>query len=168
MRRRRQRTGAAQKRAHGPDARRDAASSAAVLCRSLSATAGGAVLWKKWLDRIIRSPKNTFSQVGGVIRFVLSRNDAVGPGGTANLAVLGGNLPPSRAHGDCTPLGSPSLCSAVRLVARQNGPVARSTQTPIESFRLSPWEYDSEQKAGQIGVTEVLSFGTVLLLANAS
>ena len=103
MRRRRQRTGAAQKRAHGPDARRDAASSAAVLCRSLSATAGGAVLWKKWLDRIIRSPKNTFSQIGGVIWFV-----------------------------------------------------------------LSPWEYDSEQKAGQIGVTEVLSFGTVLLLANAS
>jgi hypothetical protein len=65
----------------------------------------------------------------------LSRNDAVDPGGTANLAVLGGNLPPSRAHGDRTPFGSHSLRSAVGLVARQNGPVARSTQTPIESFR---------------------------------
>ena len=67
----------------------------------------------------------------------LNWNNAVGPGGTANLAVMGGNLPPSRAHGDRPPLGSHSLRSTVGLVARQNGPVARSTQTLIESFRLS-------------------------------
>src|SRR5688572_5489516 len=59
---------------------------------------------------------------------VLSRNDAVGLGGTANLAVLGGNLPPSRTHGHRSPFSEIVVRTTVGLVARQNGPVARSTR----------------------------------------
>ncbi len=40
----------------------------------------------------------------------LSRIHAVGLGGTANLAVLGGNLPPSRTHGHVHRLVE-SLCA---------------------------------------------------------
>jgi hypothetical protein len=50
-------------------------------------------------------------------------------GGTANLAVRGGNLPPRRAHGTDSESNGLFVRSAVGLVARPNGPVARSTQT---------------------------------------
>jgi hypothetical protein len=59
-------------------------------------------------------------------RFTLKT--AVGPGGTVSLAVLGGNLPPSRTHGHRLPIGEVVVRAAVGRVARQNGPVARSTQ----------------------------------------
>ena len=58
----------------------------------------------------------------------LNRNDSVGPGGTVNLAVLGGNLPPSRAHNGRPPFSARVGRTAVGRVARQNGPVARSTR----------------------------------------
>ena len=61
----------------------------------------------------------------------------LGFGGTANLAVLGGNVPPSQTHEDRSPLSEDVVRLAVGLVARQNGPVARSTRTSTESFRLS-------------------------------
>jgi hypothetical protein len=60
-------------------------------------------------------------------RFAFKSGSSRRLGGTANLAVLGGNLPPSRAHKDCSPFSKYHARSAVGLVARQNGPVARST-----------------------------------------
>ena len=62
------------------------------------------------------------------MRQELNRTHAVGPGGTANLAVLGGNLPPSRTHDARSPFGARVVRTAVGRVARQNGPVARSTR----------------------------------------
>jgi hypothetical protein len=53
-------------------------------------------------------------------------NDTLGQGGTANLAVRGGNLPP-RALAFLTLLFVPTPSKTVGLVARQNGQVARST-----------------------------------------
>src|SRR5881409_853915 len=50
-----------------------------------------------------------------------------GTGGTANLAVLGGNLPPSCGHRRCSPFSPCSRRAVVGLVARQNGQVARPT-----------------------------------------
>jgi hypothetical protein len=66
----------------------------------------------------------------------LSRNDAVGLGGTANLAVLGGNLPPSLGAQNDSPVSVPRRLQTGGLVARQNGPVAHSTQTSTAWFRL--------------------------------
>jgi len=61
-------------------------------------------------------------------------------GGTANLAVRGGNLPP-RDGWAANPLsGVADAPGAVGLVARQNGQVARSTRFSTALFRLkSPW-----------------------------
>ena len=70
----------------------------------------------------------------GVWATGLQRNDAVGPGGTANLAVLGGNLPPGRTQNDRSPFSARIVRSAVGRVARQNGPVARSTRNSTASF----------------------------------
>ncbi len=66
-----------------------------------------------------------------------SRNDAVGPGGTADPAVLGGNLPPSRTHDGRSPFSACVVRTTVGRVARQNRPVARSTRSSTASFRLS-------------------------------
>ncbi len=95
----------------------------------------------------------------------LSRNDAVGPGGTTHLAVLGGNLPPSRAHGDRTPLSLHSLRSAIGLAARQNGPVARSTQTPIESFRLSWCDFSPGETPASTRETRMLPSYSRMIMA---
>jgi hypothetical protein len=70
-------------------------------------------------------------------RMTVIRNDAVGLGGTANLAVLGGNRPPSRTHGGRPPFRAGVGRTAVGRVARQIGPVASSTHTPTERFQ---WE----------------------------
>jgi hypothetical protein len=67
---------------------------------------------------------------------ILGRNAAGGLGGTAKVAVLGGNLPPSRAHEEPSPIHERSARSAVGLVVRQNGPVARSARTPRKWLRL--------------------------------
>jgi len=64
-------------------------------------------------------------------------NYAVGLGGTANLAVLGGNLPSSRTHNAHSPFRARVLRTAVGRVARQNWPVARSTRNSTEWFRFS-------------------------------
>jgi hypothetical protein len=66
----------------------------------------------------------------------LSRNDAVGLGGTANLAVPGGNLPPGRTHEPRSRFRGVFVRTAVGRVARQNGPVARSTRNPTATPRL--------------------------------
>ena len=54
--------------------------------------------------------------------------DAVGLGGTGDPPVLGGNLPPSRTHDGRSPFSARVVRAAVGRVARQNGPVARSTR----------------------------------------
>ena len=54
-------------------------------------------------------------------------------GGTANLAVLGGNLPPSRTHDGRPTVSAHAVRTAVGRVARQNGPVARSIPGPAAS-----------------------------------
>jgi hypothetical protein len=53
-------------------------------------------------------------------------------GGTANLAVLGGNLPPSSAQIDGSLFSDTSGRNACGLVAQRNGQVARSTLNPTE------------------------------------
>jgi hypothetical protein len=63
-------------------------------------------------------------------------NDAIGLRETANLAVRGGNLPPIQTHGNVAALGESVVRSAVGLVARQNGPVARSSLNLAALFRL--------------------------------
>jgi hypothetical protein len=45
------------------------------------------------------------------------------PGGTASLAVLGSDLPPSRAHEHHRSLDERVVSAAVRQVAGQNGAV---------------------------------------------
>ena len=84
---------------------------------------------------------------------VLSRDDAVGRhlaitptlsptgtmqfdlGGTANMAVLGGNLPPKQFIFICSLFGAPLRAAFGGLVARQNAPVARSTLNSTAWFR---------------------------------
>ncbi|MBI3417150.1 MAG: DUF885 family protein [Verrucomicrobia bacterium] len=61
---------------------------------------------------------------------------AIGHGGTANLAVLSGNLPPRRVHQNNRPSDKCIARPTVGLVARQHGPVARSTQTHSTLFCL--------------------------------
>jgi hypothetical protein len=68
----------------------------------------------------------------------LSRNHAVGLGGTANLAVAGGNLPPAFIPAGKAPFGALKKTSAGGLVAHQNGLEARSTQTSTASVRRAP------------------------------
>ncbi len=68
--------------------------------------------------------------------FRLSRNHAVGLGGTGDPPVLGGNLPPSRTHGSRSSISTRVVRTAVGRVARQNGPVARSTRNSTASSRL--------------------------------
>jgi hypothetical protein len=53
------------------------------------------------------------------------------------LAVRGGNLPPRRAHPNRTPFGGGVVRSVAGLVARPNGPVARSTLISTESGRIN-------------------------------
>jgi hypothetical protein len=53
----------------------------------------------------------------------------LGRGGTANLAVLGGNLPPSWGPHRAKQLITIGRTKRGRRVARHNGPVARSTRT---------------------------------------
>jgi putative membrane-bound dehydrogenase-like protein len=53
------------------------------------------------------------------------------PGGTAKLAVLGGNLPPSGTHQPRRKSHAGVVRSTAGRVARQDGPVARSTRTII-------------------------------------
>ncbi len=65
-----------------------------------------------------------------------SRKEAVAMGGTANLAVLGGNLPPSLAGSLDSPFSEGFACKACGLVARRNGQVARSTLNRIAWIRL--------------------------------
>jgi hypothetical protein len=61
------------------------------------------------------------------------------PGGTANLAVLGGNLPPSGTHRPRPKSHAGIVRSTAGRVARQNGPVARSTRnTHHAPGRLRP------------------------------
>jgi hypothetical protein len=67
--------------------------------------------------------------IDGFVVQPFARTIRKGPGGTANLAVLGGNLPPSRTHRQRSAFGEIVVRAAVGLVARQNGPVARSTGT---------------------------------------
>jgi hypothetical protein len=50
------------------------------------------------------------------------------PGGTANLAVPGGNVPPGRACELRSQLSAGSVRAADGRVVRQNGPMARSTR----------------------------------------
>ena len=57
-------------------------------------------------------------------------------GGTANLAVLGGNVPPSRARQLNSLIRESRMSKAWRLVAHRNGPVARSTLNPTAHLRL--------------------------------
>lgn len=65
-----------------------------------------------------------------------SQKDSIDPGGTANLAVLGGNLPPSQAPEQLASFKRQLRRSTVGLVARQTGPVARSTPPLAASLRL--------------------------------
>jgi hypothetical protein len=60
------------------------------------------------------------------------------PGGTVNLAVLGGNLPPSFGIADARSNRQVNLERSTNggRGTRSNGPVARSTRTSIESFQL--------------------------------
>ena len=57
-------------------------------------------------------------------------------GGTGHRPVLGGNLLPSRTHDDRSPFSARVVRAAVGRVARQNGPVARSTRNLTAPFRL--------------------------------
>jgi hypothetical protein len=67
---------------------------------------------------------------------LLSRNDAIGLGGTASLAVRRRSLPPRRPHDDQPPFSGPFVRSVVGLAARPNGLVARSTQMATAWIRL--------------------------------
>ena len=53
------------------------------------------------------------------------------PGGPANLAVLGGNLPPSFGTSQVEPNVRRRHSQSAGLVARRNGPVARSPRTQL-------------------------------------
>ena len=57
-------------------------------------------------------------------------------GGTGHGPVLGGNLPPSLEHSSRARNRASRPCSAGGLVARQNGPVARSTRSRHASWLL--------------------------------
>ena len=59
-----------------------------------------------------------------------------GLGGTGHWPVLGGNLPPSRTPDGRPPFSARVVRAVVGRVARQNGPVARSTRNPTEWFRF--------------------------------
>jgi len=63
-------------------------------------------------------------------RFALNPSHALGPGGTANLAVPGGNLPPGWSMPGVCPMPPTFTQAGAGRVARQNGPVARSTLNP--------------------------------------
>jgi hypothetical protein len=67
--------------------------------------------------------------------FAARRTPPLSLGGTANLAVLGGNLPPSGAHPRFKPFGASCAHLAVGLVARQNEQVARSHPDHVNRFR---------------------------------
>src|SRR5262245_25418316 len=60
---------------------------------------------------------------------IFCQSDLIGPGGTANLAVLGGNLPPSAGQPKCSLSNQVFALSSVGLAARQDGQAARSPQT---------------------------------------
>ena len=66
----------------------------------------------------------------------LVRSRSVEMGGTPNLAVRDGNLPPRNSDCYSARFNAQSPPRAVALVARQNGQVGRSTQLPTASFRL--------------------------------
>jgi len=53
-------------------------------------------------------------------------------GGTANLAVRGGNLPPHRSCDGRSQLDAWFSAPAVGLAARQNGQVSRSTHFQLK------------------------------------
>ena len=53
------------------------------------------------------------------------------PGGTANLAVLGGNLPPRSEERAITPNGSPLPRDMAGLVAHPHRPVACATLNTV-------------------------------------
>jgi hypothetical protein len=59
-------------------------------------------------------------------------------GGTANVAILGGNLPPSPYAWQPYPFSGSFGRSTGGRVARPNGPVASPTPHSIESFRRRP------------------------------
>ncbi len=84
-----------------------------------------------------RTPPRLGPRKKRILRQALSRNDAIGLGGTGDPPVLGGNLPPSRTHDGRSPFNARVVRTAVGRVARQNGPVARSTRNSIAWFRLS-------------------------------
>src|SRR5213594_4636369 len=73
------------------------------------------------------SPFSDSSQRGRSEFPLLGRNDSDGLGGTANLAVLGGNLPPSLEHHRRSPFGAAIRSESGGLVARRHGQVARAT-----------------------------------------
>ena len=65
---------------------------------------------------------------------MLNRKYPVHLGGTANLAVPSANLPPSLGLPVRSLVHETAAPHAAGLVARQNGPVARSTQPSTESL----------------------------------
>ena len=69
------------------------------------------------------------------------------PGGTANLAVLGGNLPPSSGGAAMSPKDETNHPALAGLVARPHGPVARATQT---GYGIVPSQFPF---AGLVGST---------------
>src|SRR5438093_6883646 len=91
---------------------------------------------RKWRSGVDGSNASRISPCIRLLFPLLGRNDSVGLGGTANLAVLCGNLPPSLEHHRRSPFGAAIRPESGGLVARQYGQVARATPIFTESLRL--------------------------------